>query len=506
MVGSISRITPFLIFAIGITLLLANNIISTSPTISDTDPSTYIIVPMLMLIPFAVFMYKTGIKPDVKRADILVGLIAFLLFVLGTLYLRFQLPLTAQTLRSDMVLFPLAIASFVALIFGIKNIHRFWPMMMYSVFASPVLLKFIFDLNMSFASLNTQIVYSVLHILYKNVSYIAPITINFNGSLIGIGEACAGIGALIAILMFLIPVAYFYNGKIARKLYWLVSAVLLLFILNLIRMFSISALWIYYGFGETASFIHLFAGILLFYLAIIIMILIADRFKITFPVSKTKQKNQEKAISNYAILGYGLVVILGMFYIYSSSPYTNQPQISPLSIQYLNQNLSTSAGIKLLANIITNATESNFTVNAEPIGNNSIALLATNRTFDYTHPIVIIVSGNSDYSNSIIYGNTKTSSSSYVDPNGNKVSLYGIVSQNHGFYISYSRLISQTSSENAEFNVDVIIPSNVIIPNLNCHFNRFDTYSYSSFGGATQIPANLTNAFCVSDIFIKPVS
>ena len=211
------RITPFIILSISIALLLLNNLISTPMSISDTDPSTYIIVPMLMLIPFSLFMYKSNIKAKVDNKDIIIGIFGFALFLAGSIYINFIFPVTAGSFKANMVLFPLAIGSFAAILFGMENVHKFWPMMLYSIFASPVLLMPLFNVNLQFSSLNTQVIYHLLNIFYQNVSYSAPITINFNGTLIGIGEACAGIGAIIALVMFMLPIAYFYDGKAKQK-------------------------------------------------------------------------------------------------------------------------------------------------------------------------------------------------------------------------------------------------------------------------------------------------
>ncbi len=313
---SVHKLIPFLLLAIGILILLLNGLSTTSLSISDTDPSTYIVVPMLMLVPFAVFMYKEKIIPRTKNLDIFYGIAIFLAYLLPSLYLQYNFPSQFENLKLSMLLFPIAIASFSTILFGLKNARKFWPMMVYSVFASPILLTPIFNLNQQFASLNTQIIYTILHSLYQNVTYLAPITINFNGSLIGIGEACAGIGAIIAIIMFLVPVAYFYDGKFKNKLYWVASSAIFLFVLNLLRMSFITVLWIYYGLAASASFIHLFAGIFVFYVSIILMILMAGAYKIHFPEMKHTY-GKSKRTYNYQLVGYGVVIILALVYLVS---------------------------------------------------------------------------------------------------------------------------------------------------------------------------------------------
>lgn len=314
MSSSVHKLAPVLLLAIGILILLLNNLSTTSLSISDTDPSTYVIAPMLMIVPFAVFMYKEGIIPQAKKRDISYGIALFLIFLLLSMYLQYNFPTQFENLKLSMLLFPIAIASFVTILFGLRNVKKFWSIMLYSIFASSIILTPLFSLNSQFASLNTQIIYTVLHSLYQNVTYLAPITIDFNGSLIGIGEACAGIGAIIAVVMFLAPVAYLYDGKLKNKTYWLTSSVILLFVLNLLRMSSITVLWIHYGLAATASFIHLFAGILVFYISIITMILIAGAYKINLPKEKHTGKDKVKYTYNYQLIGYGVVILLALIY------------------------------------------------------------------------------------------------------------------------------------------------------------------------------------------------
>lgn len=500
------RITPFIILSISIALLLLNNLIFTPLSISDTDPSTYIIVPMLMLIPFSIFMYKANIKPKVSDRDVILGIIGFAFFVLGSMYLNFIFPVTSSNFKTDMILFPLAIASFAAILFGLSNVHKFWPMMLYSIFASPVLLISLFNLNLQFSSLNTQIIYSVLHLLYQNVSYIAPITINFNGTLIGIGEACAGIGAIIALIMFMYPLAYFYDGKVSKKAYWIVSGVILLFILNLIRMFGISVLWIYYGLAQAASFIHLFAGVLLFYLAVIILIIKADSYKISYPQMKFGRRMVGgNDVSNYTALCYGLVVILGMSYVYVSYPFVNMPNVSPLSFQHAgSNNINSQPYTSKLSSIASNPALSNYTLNIQPINYASVAMFAMNRTFNFSRPIIIIMSVNNDYTSIFLQRATILSSNYYVDSMGDSVYVYNVESNGHGFYLAYSPILlnsSQTSS-NILYTY-VIMPQNVTLTNTNCKYNIPDSYLYSLFGSFSGKESNMAPQFCLSDTFIK---
>ena len=304
--------------------------------------------------------------------------------------------------------------------------------------------------------------------------------------------------------MFLYPVAYFYQGKPIKKLYWILSGVVLLFVLNLIRMFGISVLFIYYGLAQAASSIHLFAGILLFYLTIIIIVILADRYGMSFPRQRHSSPNSI-TISNICLLSYFAVIILGMIYVYASSPYTHLQQISPLSLQQNSPvSITPQTYDNAISKILSSNYISNYTLNAQPISNTSLAILATNKTFNATRPIIAIFSINTDYLSSIFQNTTIISSNRYVDTNGNGVAVYEIKSNNHSFYVAYSpKLLNSSQGSVDVMYMYVVMPENATPANIKCSTNPLDSSMYSLFTLFNQNETNLISPFCISDMFIK---
>jgi exosortase/archaeosortase family protein len=98
------------------------------------------------------------------------------------------------------------------------------------------------------------------------------------GSSIAISTTCVSIGTFLALFMFLLPLAYLYDGRLGKKALWLVSGVVLILLLNILRMLTVVLIWVYYGIGSAANTFHLFAGQFLFYLAIIVMLLVSGRY------------------------------------------------------------------------------------------------------------------------------------------------------------------------------------------------------------------------------------
>ncbi len=312
-----------LIFAVLLGLSLAYSFYFTQPNISDIDPSTYIIIPIVMLPIFAFFYIKENIKDIyIDKKDILFGLVFFILSILTTAVLRVQLSYLFLTYRLDMIIFPLMILSLVSLIFGIKNIKKFMPIILYSILASPLIIIFLINQNTIFTIINTEIVYAIIKIFVSSATYFAPITILANGYRIGIGESCVGLGIIISIIFLLVPIAYFYNGKLKNKILWIISGVIIILLLNIFRMTLIALEWIFNGPTGALSIFHEFAGILTFYIAIIITLLISQRFKLKFPEFKKLQKRNKNNFG-LAFLGITLACIFSFVYFVNYAGYQN---------------------------------------------------------------------------------------------------------------------------------------------------------------------------------------
>ena len=266
--------TGIAILTIAILLLLVSSVYITKFEISDTDPSTYVIAPLLMLPVFSIFMLKNKASPRIGKKDLVIGAVTFAAFLLLILYLRFSLSFLFVSFRVDLLLLPLAIAALVIILFGLENLGKFKALMIYALLASPAVLLPIIKAGGGFTVFNTVIVYGLIKPFVSGIAYSAPITIRAGTYSIGIGQTCVSLGIFVAMALFMIPVAYFYKGRARAKILWVASGVLLLFVLNVARMLGIAYYWLAYGPSSTVLLVHTFIGSLLFYLAIIAMLLL----------------------------------------------------------------------------------------------------------------------------------------------------------------------------------------------------------------------------------------
>ena len=102
---------------------------------------------MLMIPLFALFMMKENIAPKTDMRSLALGAILFLLFIVLGQYFRNYLSYLFFSYRIDMLLFPIAIFSLAALLFGSGNLKKFSFLAIYALFASPLLLLPVIGLN-----------------------------------------------------------------------------------------------------------------------------------------------------------------------------------------------------------------------------------------------------------------------------------------------------------------------------------------------------------------------
>jgi exosortase/archaeosortase family protein len=332
------RTDPGKVFGIAVlfaaTLLtMVGTILVTGFSVLDTDPASYIIVVILMLFVFMLFSLKEDLHLNKNKRIIALGVLVFVFYILLLSYARVGLSFVFATFRIDALLIPLALVSFILLLFGTYGLRKLAPLLIYSLFLSPLLLMPVLLQNSAFANVNAAFVYETLK------SFGVPVTLHgititsaANAS-ISIASTCAPIGTFIALVMFLVPVAYLYRGSLKRKALWLISGLALVFVLNFARMFAIAYSWAYYGIDQAISIFHVFAGQILFYAAIIVMLLLAGKYGLGITRMRKGQfgelsRDFAKARGKFG-MAWTYAIILGVVGLLFSLPYLNSTYASP---------------------------------------------------------------------------------------------------------------------------------------------------------------------------------
>ncbi|MGC8662554.1 MAG: archaeosortase/exosortase family protein [Candidatus Micrarchaeia archaeon] len=490
------------IFVLAIVILLANSFLITPSSILDTDPSTYVIVPIIMIPLLAVFIFKKDIKINTNMKDVLFGFVLFVIFVFSIIYLRYIFSSMFIEFRLDLLLLPLAITSLVVTIFGASNVNVFKALIIYAFFASPLLLYPIFSLNQGFAGINAQFVYDIIHTLNNKTLFVPPISIVENNITIGIGESCVGIGVLIGLVFFLVPVAYLFEGNAKNKILWVFSGALLFIGLNFLRMLGIAITWFYYGPNASVSYIHMFVGMLIFYLVIIIMMLIAGLFKLKIQrVNKQKsKKRKERKKFEWITL---LAIIYAVLYYVISMNYASSVYISPSLIF----NKVALNGIPFENFISSNVNTTGYKAVSYAFGNSSDIILLTNTTFNSTEPLAMLITEPNKEEENTLFSNTIIQAKeTYLDNQGLDSNVYKIYSNNTIFYI-ITKKQPYTYGNNYGYIMEyMIMPNSTGDLNIKCNYSYIYNLFYKLFGSSfynVTIENELESAYCINEKIFK---
>ncbi|MCL5106394.1 MAG: exosortase/archaeosortase family protein, partial [Candidatus Marsarchaeota archaeon] len=262
-----------------------NILSSTSLTIQDANPSSYIIAVMLMVFLLLVFSLKERLEFKPSARNMLFGILALAAYAIIASYLRILASFRFYIYRMDALLLPIFLAALIIIVFGTDGIRKLKHVIVYSAFASPLLLMPLLGMNNFFTTINAKFVFYMLRIMQIPVSssgIMISLASNPVASIV-IGQTCTDIGAFIALAAFLLPIAYLFDGKLKNKVLFVVIGIIGLAALNAARMLAIALSWFYYGISNALALFHASAGPVLFYAIIAIMIIFSYRLDLYVP-------------------------------------------------------------------------------------------------------------------------------------------------------------------------------------------------------------------------------
>ncbi len=453
--------------AIGIAVLFVafllgtvNSIARTSFTILDTDSTTYIIIVMLMIFPFIAFYIKEDLNVAGRRRDIAIGAALFVAYVAIVSYLRAAMSFAFATYRIDGIMFPLLLASLVITIFGLESLKRFNRLMIYSVFASPLLLMPLILANGAFANFNADIVYSILRLTGVNAAKSGIAITGASSSTITIASTCVPIGIFIATVMLLLPLAYLYRGRMRNKAIWIGTAVIAVLLMNILRMAVIALAWAHSGIGSAISLFHIFAGEIIFYIAIVLFVLLAGKFGLTLRGALIPRKRGVRA-GRVPLLPIILALVYGALIFVLTMPYGSMLYASPA--QFSNAyNASTNpqqlVGIELGALAAPGYNVSN-TGSLNPFEIFTVRNTSTNSS-------MYVISGYLDRpvpGVQMFRNTTVRNEETNLLPNG--ISLVSATYESNGtsFYLDYLSAPYMVNGSEVSVNYEVFVPSNASV-------------------------------------------
>ncbi|MGC8676171.1 MAG: exosortase/archaeosortase family protein [Candidatus Micrarchaeia archaeon] len=493
-----------IVFALAVLLVTVSAYFVEPLEIQDTNPATYAVVPLLMLPLFSLFFYKErrNLQARPEKRDLLIASGLFAVFILALLALRFWLSFEFISFGAYFLIFPIAIASFAAAIFGARNVGKFKPLLVYTVFASPAVLWPLLELDPMLAKANTLLIFALLKPLVQHAYYIAPITIGTASSLIGIGQTCVSIGVFIAAAFFLLPLAYLYDGKLAKKAAWVASGIGLLLLLNFLRMFSITYVWLAYGPSKELLFVHEFIGSILFYADIVIMLLVAGAFGLGFAKrAKRKARTQRQKPDKMQLEAYALAVAFAVFYLLMTLNYSTAFNIQPTALANARPfNAQNATGIaRAISQVLTQRGFKSIYLTMSY----GTSIIAWNNTINSSNPLLLYITRPGlGTTAGILKNNTLKAWFYFLDRNGTRSEIFDIISNNTEFFVYVTRVALTTGNSSAETaNAYVIEPSYAVSKESCSSYAGIYTYAYNLFNPAFYNGTErqkLVSAYCIA--------
>ena len=490
----------FAVFAISVFAITLSSYFITPLAIEDTNPETYVIVPILMLPIFAFFYIFSSIKPSRDRLSFAIGIAAFVIFEILVIAARFWLSFMFLSFRVDLLLFPLAIFSLATIMFGIRNAGKFKALLLYSLFASPAVLWPLLKLDPAIAKANTIAIFAALSLFEKGLRYIAPITISSPVSIIGIGDTCISIGFFIALFFFLMPVAFIYAGRISRKALWITSGILLLLLFNYLRMLGISAYWLAYGYNNTVLLIHEFIGSILFYLTIVIMLLVAGKFGLHFANKSRKSSAGKRKHEKQDYKAYAAALLLSISYFaltYNYSTAMTIPTIALANQTALNPHNSSISRL-ISSSLLGKGLKNIYVSTAYGIG-----FFAWNNSINSSNPLLLYIARPGIGTTKGMLANNTVKSRIWVfDSNGTTGEMYDIIANGSEFFVYRTRVVfTMYNASSVVANAYVIIPKYLVrmqtCEGLDSLYTFFYNIANPYYYNETE-RSRLLSAYCIA--------
>ena len=224
---------------------------------------------------------KGGNQTNTKYVKDVLGivlcLVAFIVYWYGSQ--------TFYPLEYHIFSLPIFLAGVTLILFNPKALIMLIFPMLFLLFLVPLPSTFLYTIGGGLANFNTQVSYFIL----KNVglpltlssSYGAPTIVLSTASgepvNFAVDVACSGIYSLVAFAMFATFLAFLAKTSIFKKLFLFILGFAVFASLNIFRILAIVVVG--YSFGEEAAlFLHSFAGIVLIFIGMLIILFVSDKF------------------------------------------------------------------------------------------------------------------------------------------------------------------------------------------------------------------------------------
>ena len=250
-----------------------------------------ILVPVCAFVLALVAAYRNPWVVQLRpgRADYVTAGAAFLVAALLFTVASIVAGNAYYALRPDLLALPAVAAGAVCLLFGVRALVAFGPPILLAALSWPVPVAMVVEpAGVLVTAATTTAVEAILQVLPLAVvvpgagdlrlTVAAP-----QGSFdVLVASACSGIAGITGMLLVATAAQYVLHGSWRRRVAWVVSAALVAWILNLVRIITLLAVGRAFGEQAALGLLHTVAGLLLLNLGFAALVWVAPRFGLTF--------------------------------------------------------------------------------------------------------------------------------------------------------------------------------------------------------------------------------
>jgi exosortase/archaeosortase family protein len=219
--------------------------------------------------------------------------------------------------RLDLLSLPFFVAGLVAVLFGVRRLWAVKSAVAFLLLAWPVpyglLLGSWLDAFTDLTAAAVRAVNSVLPAA-RSVETVPDLFIVDHAGesfVVSVSSACSGVNSLVGFILIGIALLSVVRGSLARRIVWLGSGLTIVWLLNVARIELVLAAGALFGPGIALDVLHPVAGLLVFNLGVIAMILAVPRFGVRF-IELPSATPAAHSAPLRSLLGRGSMIALGV--------------------------------------------------------------------------------------------------------------------------------------------------------------------------------------------------
>jgi len=284
---------PFRALAVLAVIAVAYNysLLTLARGLSLQTPLAYLaLVPVISIALAWVRVAREPIGPPIhdRQVDYIVGVA--LVFSAGVISLVVPITLTSRfwLYRVDLLSLPLFVAGIVALVYGVRRLWALRVPIAFLFLAWPLpYAPLVGDGMQLFTDLTASALTLVNHVIPlatttggdEAVFFIRHAGFAFP---LSVGAACAGVNSLVGFILIGGALSYVVDGPWMRRILWLFTGLVVVWLLNVARIELIFFVGALYGKEIALDVLHPIAGLIAFNIGVFAMLLTVSRFGLRF--------------------------------------------------------------------------------------------------------------------------------------------------------------------------------------------------------------------------------